>query len=147
VTLELAVTARVSNARLVQLTNPDNPQATTVDAARLSAAATDAQADMLRESGRTYDDTNAVHVSMGVLGVICRLKVIMGEPAAFDSAECSAWNTALAALKSGRIAPVTDSMLTPSTEQSGARPDADRATFDDAVPRAVPNDPRIFILP
>lgn len=145
--LEAAVIVRVSNARLVQLTNPDNPQATTVDTTRLAAAATDVQADLLRETGQTYDDTDARHVSMCVLGVICRLKVIMGEPAAFDSNECSAWGTSLSALKSGRITPVTTSTLEPSTEQSGARPDADRATYDDLVPRAVPQDSRTYTLP
>lgn len=145
--LETNVTARVSNTRLVQFTNPDNPQATTVDATRLSAAATDTIADFLNETGRVYDDANPIHVSLCVLGVICRLKVIMGEPAAFDSAECSAWQTKLAAIRTGRFMPVTDSTLDPSTEQSGARPDADRATYDDLVPRAVPQDPRTFMLP
>lgn len=132
--------ARYSAKRVLQLTNPDLPASTaTVDTDRLEAAADDAEAEFLALAGVTYDDDNARHVAAAVLGVEWRLM----KAAAFKGDEVKqAWEDFKAAcdrfaLTGGgrdRIQPTSSSVLTPSDETTGARPDFDRGRWRDVVP-------------
>lgn len=132
---------RVSLTRQVTLTNPDKPEATIVDSARLALAVLDVQADFEIYCGVVYSDTEARHVSVGVEGV--EFKLMMRMIGADPDAIRKAWIDRLQALARvtgrNRIVPTTDSVLTPSSEQKGTdpvRPDFDRERFDQFVPGA-----------
>lgn len=130
---------RVSLTRQVTLTNPDKPEAVSVDSARLALAVADVQADFEIYCGTVYSDTDARHVSTGVEGV--EFKLMMRMVGADPDAIRKAWLDRLRSLAlvtgRNRIVPTTDSVLTPSSEQVGTeevRPDFDREHFDQFIP-------------
>jgi hypothetical protein len=139
---------RFSSERQITLTNPDKPEATTVDAARLALAVTDVQADFEIYAGVVYSDSEPRHVSVGVEGVMLKLMARMAgvDP---DSIRKS-WLDRLESLAKvtgrNRIVPTTDSILTPSSEQIGTdeiRPDLDREHFGQFIP-GTPGGNRMF---
>lgn len=65
-TLSAVVTARVSDKRLKNLTNPDAQSASTVDATRLTAACDDAEGEFEVYVGTPFDETDARHVTPAV---------------------------------------------------------------------------------
>lgn len=75
--LVTAVEARISSGTLLQLTEWDNPDATTVNSSRLTAAATDA---ITKFTARkiTYDQNQAEHVAIGVMLTRCLLQKNQG---------------------------------------------------------------------
>lgn len=129
------VTARLSTTRLVSLTNPDAPHTTnTVDTTRLAAACADAEAEFEAVVGAEYDDTDTRHHAVAVLAVEWKLLGYSGtRDEAWTRAEKSFLEAAerLALTRGGRarIAPTTNSLLTPSSEVPEGRevrPDFDR---------------------
>lgn len=127
---------RLSSQRLIELTNPQAPNATSIDSTRLARAATDAQALFGVHCGLAYDNTKAVHVAVAVDLVVSLLQKRMGKISE------QAWEQVLEALKAAalvlgrdRIRPSTRAPYAPSAEQSSAgetvRPDTDRERFDD----------------
>lgn len=77
----MALTTHVTNRfgsssqHLRNLTNPDDPDASSIDSTRLGLAADAAEGDFPLYAQVEYDDTDPRHIETGVLGVIAHLKV------------------------------------------------------------------------
>ena len=136
--LSTHVTNRVSSQRLIALTNPDLPTATSNDTARLGYACTDVESDFETYLGRAYDDDTAGDVSIAVDGVVSKLMLRMASGG--ESAN-QAHESYIERLKDHRkrLLPKSSSMLTPTKEDRGTgntiRPNFDRSQFDDFVPQ------------
>ena len=133
--------ARYSNARALQLTNPDEANATLPDAARLQAAADDIQFGEFEQiCGVAYDDTNPRHVAVAVLGVEWRLLKYQGlsagsaVTAAFTTFNEAAERFAIAGGGRDRITPKSSSVLREIRESSTMAPDFARGNLDDVIP-------------
>jgi len=131
------VVARVPNERLVQLTRAGDTSATTVDAAKGTKAAADAQARFEATCGITFDVTNPLHVEPCIAGVLYYLhsyRDLLGA----DTREMrqvfeDALDRTRRVLGRDRPTPYTTSALTPSREvPTGAtvRPVFDTSRFD-----------------
>lgn len=130
------VTSRYSNELLVQLTNQGNLSATTVNSTRLAAACTDAAAEFETLTGAEFDVTNAKHLVAGLEGVMMFLhdRAQNGPDAEahrkkFES-KCEGIRLTIGG--NARIAPTTNSLLTPSDEVPEGRevrPDFDRGSL------------------
>jgi hypothetical protein len=129
------VQSRFSSQILINVTNPQNSAATTVDTTRLGNASTDVQADFQIEAGIAYDNTVATHVNVAVDGVYAKLLIRAGQG---GKAEHDEYIERLRALKlitgRDRISPSTDSLLSPSTDVIGALPSFDRKNFAGFIP-------------
>ena len=129
--LTTAVSARFRTQLLVQLTNQNDPTATSANSTVLGAAATDAAADFLTYTGTTYDETNAQHVRIAVLGVIAVLFQWAGQEG-MDS-RLKAFRTACDEYARtnarARVTPLSDKELGPTPFTDGAG-NALRPTFD-----------------
>lgn len=141
--LATQVTNRTKTQHLVNLTNPNDRTATTVDTAYLDYAVTDVQADFEIEAEVEYDDTEPMHVSVGVQGVIAKLLMYAESGGAGGTGEDAhtRWISRLRKLRSvtsrARVSPVTRSPLTPSDEQIDdevVRPAFDRERFKRIAP-------------
>jgi hypothetical protein len=126
---------RVKTATLVQLTNPNDVTATTVDTTQLGYAVADAEAEFTIETGLSYDTTIAGHVLAGVSGVLYYLHSYAGMERANVEGLRTRWENALRKVASTlgnerRIMPTTSSVLDPSDETQDARPDHDRQRWD-----------------
>lgn len=138
------VTSRVSAAKLVSLTNPDDTTATAADATRLALAATDAAADFEVYAQVAYDGTDARHVRIGVARVIALLTERKGDGGAEKMlADTQRMLVDLSRVSSrGRVLPRTNSVVVPTSESDSdggtPRPDFDRKRFDDFVPGSPP---------
>ncbi len=133
------VKTRVSDTLLKQLTNQDKTgPALTIDDVVLGAAADDAEAEFLTETGLAFDVTNKQHVYAGVQGTIYYLHAFTAKHGENTEALRARWDRAIQRLATGignerRVQPQTSSTLEPSTQVSGQRPDADRTRWDDFV--------------
>ena len=143
-TLATEWTARVSTARAVELTNPDDATATAVDATRLAAAAADAGARFTALTGvSAISLTDARHVQAGVLGITAVLYSYRALPqsAAGEAAE-KAFADACDGIRrqsGGAGAPVmprTSSTLDPTTDADMGRtkPSFDPANLGSLLP-------------
>jgi hypothetical protein len=146
------VVTRHSNARLVELTNPDTTNATTIDTDRADAAVADAEAEFEDVVCTAYDGTNTRHVSAAVEGVMYYLasrNSIVGSEAveAMRTRWVERLNRLARASTRKRIMPSTNSVLTVSAERANTsdvvRPDFDRAKFGDLTLRNRGDDPRL----
>lgn len=131
------VQARYSTQLLVAASNPQNSGATTEDASREAQAVSDIQA-WFNMRGMTYDNDNSAHVAVAVQGVYARLLMLTGQPGA--EVEWREFKRNLKLLTEigprERIAPFTDSLLTPTKDTSGDIPLSDRNNFRDYVPES-----------
>jgi len=137
------VTSRYPASRLKQLTNPNDQDATTVNATILALAAADVEADFKIYCATTYDNTDARHVAVAVDGVVAKL---MGWTEAAGEGSIRRHDAYLDKLRAlarvtgrDRISPKTLSPLTPTAEQEDTetvRPDTDRPNFEDLIPEA-----------
>lgn len=141
--LATAVTARLSNQRLVELTNPDVEGATTVNATLLAAAESDAQSEWPLLTGTDpFDPTNATHLAIGIMGVVSRLYDYKGLPRSpVAQAARDEWEKLcgrFARTKGGLAwqSPLTDSVLLPTTPQGSPAPYFDPSNLRDLVPRS-----------
>ena len=137
------VEARYPESTLIQLTNPNDQDASAVDATILGLAVTDVQADFLTYTATTYDNSEAQHVAVAVEGVVAKLN--MRKEAAGDVAVSKhdkyIERLEILAQVTGRdrITPKSTSVLTPSSERVAGstdpvRPDTDRPDYDDLIP-------------
>lgn len=62
--------ARYSNKFLIDLTNPQDRNATTIDTTRFGLAVVDVQTDFRLYAQITFNETDQTHLSIGVKGVI-----------------------------------------------------------------------------
>lgn len=130
-----------TTGRLVELSNPNQPNATAIDDTRLTAACTDVQALLEIEAGVAFDVTNALHVAVAIEGVIYILKKRSGVfDQAFKDAEES-WKTWLGKLAEvtgrDRVSPISSSTLTASRDEGTdpIRPNFDPEQFRDLTLR------------
>ena len=149
------VQARYSAAFLKSLTNPDVQAPVAIDAARLAAASTDAQAEFDRETGLAFDLTVPNHVELCVRGVVLKLQVYRGLTFQEIRAEEDLWREELRryARRAGGlrwITPTTDSTIaqTPDSTDPRATPAFDAPnleTYRARRPAAIsdPTDPEI----
>jgi hypothetical protein len=119
--------ARASSEARINLSNPQNSGATTVDTTREGLAATDAEADFAAACGVAYSSSVATHVSAGILFVMERLRLYTGQT---DIKRFTEWmkfarETYAVVLGRNRLVPTSDSTLQPTTAPSNAAP------FDD----------------
>lgn len=138
-TLQTNATLRIGTQLLIELTNQNTIGAVAVDAAVLDAAVADTQAELLIETGLTYDDTDPAHVAASVQGVLWYLHSYTGITKKNVEDIGRRWRRmliALAATRGGerRLLPDTNSVLQPSTERTNKRPDHDRSRWDGFVP-------------
>ncbi len=137
--LSTHVTDRYSTPYLRQVTNPQNPNATTVNTTLLGNAATDVDALFEVYSGVAYDDSNQLHIAVAVDGVISFLLERTGQAAARERME--AWITAMRALSRvegrNRIVPDSTTKMQPSADDrlsTTPRPAFDDRRFDAVLP-------------
>lgn len=137
--LSTHTTNRYSSQRLINLTNPDLPTATSIDTARLGYAVDDVESEFLSIVGRAYDEnasTAAQDINVAVEGVISKLMM----RASGGESSRMAHEDYLEKLKNlrKRVVPKSTSLLTPTAEDRGTgqtvRPLFDRAKFDKFVP-------------
>lgn len=64
--LQTVVEARVSAQRIIELTNPDVPAATTKDSTRLAAACADAEGEFQVHAQAVFSESDARHISPAI---------------------------------------------------------------------------------
>ena len=150
-----AVKARYGTEFLVNITNPQSPESTTVNDAKGEASVTDCKGDVRTYCGIDYatwlavgNDITAID-SVLIDGVIAKLQIRTG---AGGTASTENHNSYIDRLKAvaritgrDRVMPKTGSILVPSSEQRGSevvRPDFDRPEFDDLIPNPPTPDGR-----
>ncbi len=136
-----SVTARISNQLLVELTNQGDPTAITVDTTKLALVAADVEGVFLLETGIDYDDSDATHVPVGVDGVLFQLHAYTGLTGRNTSDLRERWERGLQRIayargSDQRLLPSSTSVLDPSDEVQGTRPDFDRQRWSGYVPHA-----------
>ena len=132
---------RYSTEYLIQLTNPQNRNATTVNTTLLGFSADDVDALFDVYAGVAYDDSDATHVAVAVEGVIAFLMRRTGQATA--EARVTAWLASIRALGSvsgrNRVTPDSTTKMQPSEDDrlsSTPRPAFDDRRFDDFMPNA-----------
>lgn len=141
-TLATATIARYSAQRLLELTNPENPNASSRNDTLLEQAVTDATAEFATLVQETLDTSDTAHLRVATALVVLLLMEWGSAPASGAAKfreQVEKMATALKMVTSrDRILPQTKSVLTPTSEQRVAnetvRPDFDLAEFDDILP-------------
>ena len=137
-TLVAAVTTRIPNSRLVQLTNQGDRSASTVDSTILAAAAADAEAEFYQLVGVLFDSTVPAHLTSGVWGCLYYLEsYAAGETAATESLR-KRWQMGCTRLAKslGADRPLIPQTLSPLEYDEDAttrRPDNDRQAWGDVI--------------
>ena len=143
------VKARYGTEFLVNLTNPQSPESTTVNDTKGEAAVTDVHGDIRTYCGIDYatwsaagNDITAID-SVAIDGVIAKLQIRTGAGGTSSTENHNNYIERLKAVAKitgrDRVMPKTGSILVPSSEQRGeaiVRPDFDRRRFDDLIPNA-----------
>ena len=132
---------RIADQRLVELTNPDDRDATTINSTILNLAVDDISAEFQVLAGVQYTNTDKRHVTYAVDGVVLKLLAYMGQSnsaAAFQSWKETVANRLRLVTGNNRIMPKSSSKLTPAKEApDGAivRPYFDlNSSFGELVP-------------
>lgn len=139
------VTNRFSEQSLRNMTNPDAPEGSSYDAVRLASAVIDATAEFGRRCGVAFSLAVADHVDVAVDLVVLKCMErggasITGESSQQLRTRCESACAKLASTNGGRtrVKPTTDSVLTPTPDQTYGgqvvRPDFDRGNMSDRVP-------------
>lgn len=130
--------ARYSIQIRTNLSNPQNTPATTPNVTNETNAAADAQADFEAICGVVYNSSVALHVAAAVPLVAAKLQVYTGhaEEGYYTSALDRCQKYYRLVLGRNRIQPTTDSMLTPTTDRAGDRPQFDRSQFRNFIGNA-----------
>lgn len=119
------VQARYSEQQLVELTNPRNPEATSIASAQLARACTAVEAYFGPFVHEVYDGTVQIHVEVAVAGVIAMLQRWGGSSASVGQIGWDAWRDDCERVRAtrarARISPQAGGSRTPTPE----RPDDD----------------------
>jgi len=67
--LQADAVAKFSSKKLIQLTRPQSPSATTTDTTLLGKACEDSALYFQAQGGKDYDDTNSLHRQVALIGV------------------------------------------------------------------------------
>lgn len=123
--------ARFSTQERVNLSNPQNSTATSVDSTRETNAAEDARGDFEAVCGVTYDSSNRIHVSASVPLVAQKLLVYTGRASQEDYDKFLDRLDKYYRLVLGRdrITPTTNSQLSPTAEEANSKPMDDLSNF------------------
>lgn len=139
--LSTHVTDRHSTQYLIELTNPQNRNATTVNTTLLGFAADDVDALFDVYTGVAYDDSDAQHIAVAVQGVIAFLLRRTGQATAQERID--EWVTSMRSLSRiegrNRITPDSTTRMQPSADDrltSTPRPAFDDRHFDSFIPKA-----------
>lgn len=130
---------RIPAAELVQLTNPGDRSATTVDSTVLAAAVADAEAEFQLETGLEFDSAVAAHAAIGWVGVRYYLESYAGGAAAQGVDQTrQRWERGLAKIARmlGGDLPLLPQTLSPlqsPTTTTERAPDNDRAAWGDVI--------------
>lgn len=141
-TIATELAARVPSDMLVQLTNQGDPSATTVNTSVRDAAIADASAEFELLTGLDLDETDTLHVAAMMTGVLCYLHEYRASEREHGERLRQRWERTLVQIAHARgsrrrVQPATSlTGLEPSTEDTGTRPDHDRARYNDYVPKA-----------
>lgn len=137
--LSTDVQNRYSTQYLIELTNPQNRNATTINTTLLNNAGTDIEALFEVYAGVTFDDTDPQHIATGVEGVVAFLMRRTGQSAAETRIE--AWISSTRALGEiegrNRVTPDSTTLFQPSRDDRLAttpRPAFDDRNFDAFLP-------------
>lgn len=133
-----------ASSLLRQITNPEKPNATSIDDTVGEDAVDDVIGDLALQAGITFDSTVRGHVSLAVDGVVAKLRLRrQGITPEAELAERKAWTDRLRALAGSRAVsktrPAVRSSYTPSTPNPTGvetRPPFDVERFDSLVPNA-----------
>ncbi len=138
--LSTHVQNRYSSEYLVQLTNPQNRNASTIDTTLLGFSVDDVDALFDVYAGVAYDDADATHIAVAVEGVIAFLMRRTGQSAA--EARVTAWLSSIRALGGvegrNRVTPDSTTRFQPSADDrltSTPRPAFDDRRFDPFQPK------------
>lgn len=140
-TLKSNFELRIPLDRRVQLTNPDDPDATTQNDTLLDEVVKDVIGEFETLGVGVYDDTDARMVAAAIEGVEVKLQVYKGDNPARERHE--AWRKYMEdklrlVTNNNRIKPRSTSAKTPAKESPGGelvRPLFDvNETFDDLIP-------------
>lgn len=116
---------RYSSQILIEITNPQDPDETSLDTTRRDNAINDADA-YFQIFGISLDTDNISHVAVIVEGAFTRLQVVAGN---FPVSAWENWKDTVRELAlvgpNKRIKPTTNSPLQPSIEETGAKPFSD----------------------
>jgi len=140
-TMKTEFTDRVANSFLVPLTNIGDTTATTVNDTVLDAGIADMQIDFKVETGITFDESLASHISAGIDGILWQLHRYTGMEAARSESIRQRWERSLsriAAIGDGtnegadsRIMPSTTSVKKASTPVNDRLPAGDPQRWAD----------------
>lgn len=140
-----AVKLRYNSDKLEQLTNVNNPGATAVDDTVGTQAATDARSWFKRVAQKTFDDTDADDLEIGVWATYVKLREWSGKYSQVIQDEKQAVEDAMTGRRSQgagkRITPKTSAEITPTDEVPGGqtvRPHFDNDRFDRLIPDPPP---------
>lgn len=144
------VKARVPTQDLIELTNKDDTNATSIDDTVLQLAVDDAEGAFETLCGKAYDDTDKRHVAHIWQGVQFFLMIYAGETTT-ESSKYQEWSRKIKeelrlVTGNNRMKPKTSSKLTPADEAPGGiqvRPYFDTEDgFTDYVPESPGGDRR-----
>jgi len=132
---------RISAQLLLEWTNQGVPAATTINTTVLGYVADDVEGVFVAETGLAYDDADKIHVKVAVDGVMSRFQELSGITGRNSDAITARFQKGLIRIaqtlgSERRLLPTSNSVLEPSTEQSGRRPDYDRDRWSGFVPHA-----------
>ena len=136
--LSTEITNRYSTQYLVNLTNPDDASATTINTTTRDAAISDTEADFAIEVGLEYQGAagDTTHIVIGVEGVIVHLLERTGRGEKTTRERYDRYIERLRSLRS-RILPGTTSKVIPTPERGNpVRPIFDSPRFDGVNPDA-----------
>ena len=124
-------TDRLSTKRLVALSNPEVGTATTVNTTLLAKAVSDVEAEFQLVGGALYDSDNAIHVAVGVSGVVAKLFEWTGNGGEWAMAHREIYERRLGLLRTREayVPATTSSNLSITRETSGSVPRTDAAAF------------------
>jgi len=108
---------------LVNLTNHDDDDASTINDTRLAKAATSAEGQFETMSQVVYDDANAAHIDAGVLGMIAYLRMWSSSQGKADS-EFNSFHEAL-----GQIGAISSRKRITPVQKIRAPQDGDEDLF------------------
>jgi hypothetical protein len=125
---------RLSSEEVIQLTNPKNRGATSIDTTRLNNAISDVEGYFQIHANTTYDDTDGRHVAVAMEG----LELILRKRHGNSNIDLSGWIEELVALGKvtgrNRISPDSSSVKTVAVDTDAKKPFDLNRDFGNIIP-------------
>lgn len=141
------VTARIPTQRLINLTNPNDSDATSISNTPLINAIADMGAEFEVLSGTPFDDTDDKHISIGITGVVIHLQKWIQTFTEEVQTAYSLWRDMIEKYRithgtAKRMLPKTNSQLSPTNPDVTSDGRSKAPMFDSGVfEEMVPNKP------